>query len=980
MSRTVSDSSAADVVPVGGLVPLSKEGPAYIESGDHVYLKTGALVDGTSLPFAPPSGVPSISSIFGLVSFPVAGTWRGIAKAPAGVYVAVSYGGAICYSNDGLAWERASLPSDTFSGVAYGLGRFVVFSSNAIYGSTDGVNWSRQSQSLNSPRGIAFAQNKFVIVGSGGSYVSTNGTSWVNITHSISSMGVVAGNANCFIGALEGNSSKTIARSNDGYNWGTVSLPLNYFAKIVFGNGVFAAISYVSSSSEYIWFSLDGVTWTRSSAAASGGIFTDIVFGGDRFVAISYSDASQNNSSSYYSSDGITWTYSSNISHSAGAYPWRLVYVSGTGGNSTFYATSSGWSGYSFYTSNGGSSWTQNPASAGSAWPNPANLTKKPSGADIAGAQGNTVYYVSSVGSSQPNQYSISSLSGTNASMVGLYGSSTRSFYVDGGGRKCGYTDGSIASDGWTGVNAVFSNTASCAATNDESLVVVLHDGSACAWVSTDAGQNYEAAAIPIWAQWTDVVFGGTTCVAVAKNTNRCAVSTDDGATWTLGTMPSSAVWTGITYGNGQFVAVASGGTAAATSSDGVTWVARTLPSSSNWISVAFGQNMFVAVSNTSGKTAASSPDGITWTARTLPASAQWKKVIYGERFMAVAQSSADVALSTNGTSWTAGGALPASLPWVWLLYSKEFNIYAVGATSSGNHVTSNTAGSTWSLLDATLGGVHVGDAVNIFGAVHIFHGSTTTAPYARVVSLKGAAPTWAGNQNAGPGGQTPAIAVSGNTIVACIGNADTTSSQANYRSYLITSTDNGLTWRLTHNPRSAMSWVVRGSTHFYAYANPGGVIVRSADGVTWEEMTPPVAASHLGLFKDDAGAIYVVCTNTDRLMKTTDGMSWQSIKLPTISSWNIGAYGNGKYAVLSSAGVAAISSDGVNWTMATIPVSASRWYAMSYTDKFIALCGDTKQFGIASDDLVTMQTTYGAQTAVAQTSPFAADLYLRIK
>lgn len=975
MSRTVSDSSAADVVPIGGLVPLSKEGPAYIESGDHVYLKTGALVDGSSLPFTPSSGVPSISSIFGLVSFPVAGSWRGITKAPSGVYVAVSYDGAICYSNDGLAWERASLPSDTFSGVAYGLGRFVVFSSNAIYGSTDGVNWSRQSQSLSNPSGIAFAQNKFVIVGSSGSYVSTNGTSWVKITHSISSMGAVAGNANCFIGALESNYSKTIARSTDGYNWGKTSLPLNYFAKIVFGNGVFVAIPYASSGSEYIWFSLDGVTWTRSSAVASGATFSDIAFGGGRFVAFSWTYSSATSSVVYYSNDGVSWSQLG-VAHSNSGFPRKITYVSGTGGGATFYATATGGA-QSFYTNNGGTSWVENAVSAGSAWPDVTNLTCPPSSVHITGAQGASVYVLTSVSSSQPYQYSISSLISYPVSRMSLLASSSRHFYVEAGGRKCGYNTNTINSDNWTTVNAVFGRLVSCAATNDNGLVVALHNGSACAWVSTDAGASYEVAAIPIWADWADVVFGGATCVAVARNSDRCAVSVDGGNTWTLGTMPSSAVWTGITYGNGQFVAVASGGTVAATSSDGVTWVARTLPSSSNWISVAFGQNMFVAVSNTAGTTAASSPDGITWTARALPSSGTWKKVIYGERFMAVANNA--VASSANGTSWTTGGGLGVSADWSWLVYSSGAGSYAAGSSNTGVMITSNTAGSSWGTMDTALGSGPNGAAVNIFDAVHIFT-ETRTDPYARVMSLVGAPPTNAGNQYAGPSSQTPSIAVSGNTIVSCVGYSDAATGSARYRSYLITSTDNGLTWGLTYNPRSTISWVVRGSSHFYAYSNPSGAITRSADGVTWEEMTPPVAATHNGFFKDDAGAIYVVCGNTDVLMKTTDGLSWQTIKLPTISNWQIGAYGNGKYVVLSNAGIAAISSDGVNWAMATIPVSANRWYAMSYTDKFIALCGANKQIGITSDDLSTVQNTYGTQNAVSQTAPFAADLYLRIK
>ncbi len=61
---------------------------------------------------------------------------------------------------------------------------------------------------------------------------------------------------------------------------------------------------------------------------------------------------------------------------------------------------------------------------------------------------------------------------------------------------------------------------------------------------------------------------------------------------------------------------------------------------------------------------------GFTATARTLPATATWSRTTYGAgRFVAVASGSTSTATSTNGTTWSAAGALTSSSTWVDVTY-----------------------------------------------------------------------------------------------------------------------------------------------------------------------------------------------------------------------------------------------------------------------------------------------------------------------
>lgn len=164
-------------------------------------------------------------------------------------------------------------------------------------------------------------------------------------------------------------------------------------------------------------------------------------------------------------------------------------------------------------------------------------------------------------------------------------------------------------------------------------------------------------------------------------------------------TVPSgayyNAVWTGT-----AFVSVSLGSTNTIRSTNGVTWTAGgslpwngSLGLTSGTIS---STSYTVAVSNNLGTNAAYSLNsGTSWVAAAMPTSAQWVSVAYGDnRFVAIATAGNATAVSTNGTSWSAGGNLPSSIAWQEVAYGN--GVWVAVADGSSQVAYSLNNGSTW--------------------------------------------------------------------------------------------------------------------------------------------------------------------------------------------------------------------------------------------------------------------------------------------
>lgn len=193
--------------------------------------------------------------------------------------------------------------------------------------------------------------------------------------------------------------------------------------------------------------------------------------------------------------------------------------------------------------------------------------------------------------------------------------------------------------------------------------------GTSIVSTATDTTSTWTARALSSSANWNSVAYGNKQMVAVAGGPSTSA-STGVGsatATWTARTLPASREWQSVLYGTSKFVVIANGSTSTATSPDGITWsTGGVMPSAAAWYNLAYGNSTFVAVSTTNSTAAAySTNEGASWNSATLPAAKNWQSVTYGNgKFIAISYGTTNVAISTDGTSWSAAGSMPNARNW----------------------------------------------------------------------------------------------------------------------------------------------------------------------------------------------------------------------------------------------------------------------------------------------------------------------------
>lgn len=292
-------------------------------------------------------------------------------------------------------------------------------------------------------------------------------------------------------------------------------------------------------------------------------------------------------------------------------------------------------------------------------------------------------------------------------------------------------------------------------------------------------------------------------------------------------------------------------------------------------------------------------------TSRTASSAANWFDIAYGNgSFVAVAAGGTSSMRSTNGTTWVAGGALPASTNWrsiaAGAISGTTYHV-AVSATSGTQAAYSANGGVSWttSTLSATATWSNVAYGDSRF--VSISSGGTDTS-----ISTNGT--TWVA------GGALPSsttwisVAYGNGKFVAIAGGA----SGSNAAAY----STNGAAWSASTLP-SSTTWtnVTYGNGRFVAIAQGGTSAAYSFDGITWTASTLPSSSS------------------------------W----------WNI-RYGQGTFIAIGGYGLVATtdiatSNDGITWTARVLPVSAP-WYALA--------------FGNPSSTPIWAVISYGSTTAAS--------------
>jgi hypothetical protein len=92
------------------------------------------------------------------------------------------------------------------------------------------------------------------------------------------------------------------------------------------------------------------------------------------------------------------------------------------------------------------------------------------------------------------------------------------------------------------------------------------------------------------------------------------------------------------------------------------------------------------------------------------------------------------------------------------------------------------------------------------------------------------------------------------------------------------------------------------------------------------------------------------VASDTTKAAHSTDGINWSAATLPNGAYWASVTYGNGKFEAVANYTVAGYSTNGVNWSAATLP-AANYWQAVTYGNgKFVAVARHTNKAAYSTD------------------------------
>ena len=499
---------------------------------------------------------------------------------------------------------------------------------------------------------------------------------------------------------LAGNSAGQYYRSTDGLVWGTAN-SLTGFAgtvTIVYANGIFVA---VDGTNAVCAKSTDGTTWTYGTMPSSGA-WRALAFGGTTWVS-----AKSGGTVIATSTDGLTWGAQTN------SRTWTHPGIATIRGPLMAYGA-----GVFVLIDDTGCSTSP----TGVTWNTRAGYTAVTSCSNICFGAG--IFVVSQNDATNPIQTSTDGTAWT-ARPYGALNANKAVGFVGGSfvlmGSSTGITYTSANGTSWTTNNpGGFINTAATWITSNGTYYVA---GGAAA---SDFSISYDV------THWQQVEKLTQALKQVAWSGSRYFTNRDnnqsswsaDGVTWLIlpGAFGTQAY--GAAYFNGLYCL--SDSSNYLTSPDGWTWTSRTVPTyravSGLWVA-----NGRLYSLNNSGNFSYSA-DGLTWTdTGAWPSSANWFGVTYGNSVYLAWTATTGIATSTNGLTWVARNAFPASI--LSIVFASG---YFVGVDTSGNWYRS-TDGISWTQM--TLGYGVLSAAVAV-----VTDGTRVFAPGASGVA------TWSGS------------------------------------------------------------------------------------------------------------------------------------------------------------------------------------------------------------------------------------------
>ena len=505
-------------------------------------------------------------------------------------FVAVGNYGTILSSTDGQTWITQN------SGTILGLSdiiwdgdssRFVAVGSfGTVLTSPDGISWtSQESGTTYSLAGITWSGSQYVVVGGAGTFLT----------------------------------------SPDGIDWTTHIVPLTSRTSLIdvaWNGSQFVAVASGSGIYNYVYYSSNGVSWTRQHLSYSGdgdSIATD----GSQFVVVGYDLIST-------SPDGITWTERDSSQLGLNGVTWD---------GAQFIAVGSG----KVVTSPGGITWTEQSVDT---------RLQPLNGVIRGGSQYVAVGYAGNILTSTDTvTWSLQS-SGETRWLTDITWSGTQ-FVAVGQSIILSSHDGLTWIKREQGYSEPWPNGAY--------LMGIIWSGSQFVTVGSNGGLGIITSPDGVtWSPQTsgtsstlrDIAWDGSQFVAVGDSGT--ILTSPGGIDWSAQSSGVTETLEKIIWNGSQFVAVGHYETIL-TSSDGITWVTQNSSDTSVRAldGIAWDGNQFVVTG--SGEGLLTSPDGITWTVQ--DADTKGDVIWNGSQFIAVDQSS-NIYTSPDGLIWTSKNIL----------------------------------------------------------------------------------------------------------------------------------------------------------------------------------------------------------------------------------------------------------------------------------------------------------------------------------
>jgi hypothetical protein len=515
-------------------------------------------------------------------------------------------------------------------------GGYVIIASNSVGTATSRVatltitpagpldSWQRRNPlpQGNNLLSVTYGDGQFVAVGERGAIVtSTNATNWVvqSLRTDVDLNKVVYGQGQYIAVGDYGN----ILGSTDGKTWGLRRIEEAglWFNSVAFGNGLFVAVAYTSSSVAAIWTSANGLDWTPCALPNLISDFTDVVWGNGRFVAVSGSRyvgvstngvdwdiqdlgdygltsritfgkgrfvAVGNNGLATVSGDGYSWTlrpFGSVRRFLGVAYGNNLFVTVGTRGT--------------IYTSPDGAAWT----ARNSTTPDRLESVVYANQMFVAlGENGTTLTSADGITWVKQNLGTVRDLDGMTLGdglvvIAGKYGT----ILTSADGRHFTQQTTGITND----LHGVAYANGQYVAVGDEGHILVSTNG--LQWTSQNSGETNSSLKRAAWGNglWVAVGTGGT------------ILTSPDASNWRRALSPTGDDLNEAAYGNGTFVIVGDHFPRNATilaSTDGSHWTNQIFYTGKNMRAVTFANGLFLATGNDG--VIAVSTNGANWSFR----------------------------------------------------------------------------------------------------------------------------------------------------------------------------------------------------------------------------------------------------------------------------------------------------------------------------------------------------------------------------